>query len=160
MDYLRSSIIGQEYINYRKNNGKDARNMFSNNVRKEGIGNVPIVVDTIDNDLIEIFREHTYSRYKTKDSGREYVMHMDQTLRDVIKEVKILALQRDLEGIIKENELMLGLENLTIPHQDISIGDLYKKHRNTDDKILYLMLMKKMTVYGYILAIARYLRLI
>jgi hypothetical protein len=160
MDYLRSSIIGHEYINYRKNNGKDARNMFSNNVRKEGIGNVPIVVDTIDNDLIELFREHTYSRYKTKDSGREYVLHMEQTLKDVLKEVKILALQRDLEGVIKENELMLGLEDLTIPDQDSNIGNLYKKHRNNDDKILYLMLMKKMTVYGYILSIARYLRLI
>ena len=134
--------------------------MFSNNVRKEGIGNVPIVVDTIDNDLIELFREHTYSRYKTKDSGREYVLHMEQTLKDVLKEVKILALQRDLEGVIKENELMLGIEDLTIPDQDSNIGNLYKKHRNNDDKILYLMLMKKMTVYGYILSIARYLRLI
>lgn len=157
MDFLRSSIMGQEYINYRKSNGKDARNIFSNNVRKEGLGNVPIVVDTIDKDLIELFRENAHLRYKKKDSGKEYVMHMDQTLRDVIKEVKILALQRDFENIIRENELILGLEDLTIPDQDSCVGDLYKTHRNSDDKILYLMLMKKMSMYGYIISIARYL---
>jgi hypothetical protein len=160
MDFLRSSIIGHEYINYRKSNGKDARNIFSNSVRKEGIGNVPIVVDTIDKQLIELFRENAHTRYKTKDSGKEYVLHMDQTLRDVIREIKILALQRNFEVIIKENELILGLEDLTIPDQDSCVGDLYKTHRNSDDKILYLMLMKKMSIYGYIASIARYLGLI
>lgn len=155
MELLRSSILGKEFVNYRKNTMTHGRKHFSHKVRAEGIGNIPIVVDSVDKELSEALGNN--SRYNRAQSrfGRELVKHMDQLLSSVMRDVKVILIQREKENLI--NNLVLGLEDGTIPDQEIELGKLYKAHRNTDDKILYLLLSKEQSMYGYIMSILRYL---
>lgn len=150
---LKSSILGKEFINYRKNNDTMTRNRFSNGVRSKGIGYVPIVVDSVDSELSKALatRDDTFTRYIKY--GFEVMMHMDLTVADLIKEIKIELVKKDYEY----RYLSIGLEDGTIPDMNIDLGTLYKKHRNKDDKILYVLLTQEKTVYGYILSILRYL---
>lgn len=37
------------------------------------------------------------------------------------------------------------------------LGNIYKKHRNPDDKILYILITKETSIYGYIMSIIKYL---
>ncbi len=153
MELLSSSIIGKEFVNYRKNTMTVDRQQFSNKVRYEGLGNIPIVIDSVDKELSEALGHYSY-RNQSK-FGREVVKHMDEPLSSVMRDVKIILIQRDKENLIPN--LVLGLENGTIPDQESELGKLYKAHRNTDDKILYLMLTKEQGVYGYVMSIIRYL---
>ena len=155
MELLRSSIIGKEFVNYRKTTLKDQRNYFSHNVRVQGLGNVPIVVDSVDKELSTALSEKHGFRNVTY--GREFVFHMDCFLSDVLKEVKIYLIEKDLERIVKSNNLILGLENGDLPDLNTKIGDLYKQHRNQEDKILYLLLTKETSVYNYLISLLKFL---
>jgi len=150
---LRSSILGQEFINYRKNNDTHTRTRFSESVRSKGIGYVPIVVDSIDPELSKALATYykTFSRYIKY--GFEIMMHMDETVIDLIKEIKIDLIKKDYDY----RYLSIGLEDGTIPDMNIDLGTLYKKNRNKDDKILYVLLTQEKTMYGYIMSIIRYL---
>jgi hypothetical protein len=88
--------------------------------------------------------------------GRVMVKHMDEPLSSIMRDVKIILLQQNKEHLIPN--LVLGLENGTIPDQESDLGMLYKKHRNMDDKILYIMLTREKGVYGYVMSILSYLR--
>jgi hypothetical protein len=57
MEMLRSSILGKEFVNYRKSTVKDTRVQFSHKVRSQGMGNIPIVVDSVDKELTEALAE-------------------------------------------------------------------------------------------------------
>jgi hypothetical protein len=155
MELLRSSIIGKEFINYRKTTMKETRLNFSHKVRAKGIGNIPIVIDSVDKQLSDVLCE-VNGRYKTY--GKEIILHMDQTIKDVLKEIKIILLKKDYENILKNDNIVLGLEDGSIIHEDMTLGDLYKKYRNKDDKILYLLVSKETTVFGFILSIIQYLK--
>jgi hypothetical protein len=150
---LRSSILGQEFINYRKNNDTNTRTHFSESVRSKGIGYVPIVVDSVDPELSKALatQDKTFSRYIKY--GFEIMIHMDLTILDLIKEIKIDLIKKDYDY----RYLSIGLEDGTIPDMNTDLGTLYKKHRNKDDKILYVLLTQEKTMYGYILSIIRYL---
>ena len=150
---LRSSILGQEFINYRKNNDTHTRTRFSESVRSKGIGYVPIVVDSVDPELSKALATYdkTFSRYIKY--GFEIMMHMDETVIDLIKEIKIDLIKKDYDY----RYLSIGLEDGTIPDMNIDLGTLYKKNRNKDDKILYVLLTQEKTMYGYIMSIIRYL---
>ena len=154
MEMLRSSILGREFVNYRKSTVKDVRLQFSHKVRSQGIGNIPIVVDSVDKELTEAIgeRKNRYSMY-----GKELVFHMDCTVGDVMKEIKIILVEKEKEHLWKETGLVLGLEDGTILQPSEELGGLYKKHRNKDDKILYLLLTREQTMYGYIMSILKYL---
>lgn len=154
MEMLRSSLIGMEFINYRKTTVKDTRLNFSTKVRGQGVGNVPIVIDSVENDITEILSDKiSSSRYRRY--GRELTFHMDGTLDDVLRHIKIIMLQRGYNHI---DQLKIGLEDGSFPELSENIGDIYKKHRNIDDKILYLLLSKEKSVYGYIMSIWRYIK--
>jgi len=156
MELLRSSILGKEFVNYRKNTMTHDRQSFSHKVRAEGIGNIPIVVDSVDKELSEALGIQSRQVYRvTSRYGRELVKHMDQPLSSVMRDVKVILIQREKENLI--GNLVLGLEDGTIPDQEMELGKLYKAHRNTDDKILYLMLSREQSVYVYIMSIIRYL---
>lgn len=155
MELLRSSIIGKEFINYRKTTMKENRLNFSHKVRVKGIGNIPIVLDSVDKQLSDALCE-VDGRYKTY--GKEIILHMDQTINDVLKEVKIILLKKDLESIVKNDNIVLGLENGSIPELNVTLGELYKKYRNMDDKILYLLVSKETSVFGFIMSIIQYLK--
>jgi hypothetical protein len=152
---LRSSILGQEFINYRKNNDTHTRTRFSESVRSKGIGYVPIVVDSVDPELSKALATYdkTFSRYIKY--GFEIMMHMDETVIDLIKEIKIDLIKKDYDYDYRY--LSIGLEDGTIPDMNIELGTLYKKNRNKDDKILYVLLTQEKTMYGYIMSIIRYL---
>jgi hypothetical protein len=159
MELLRSSIIGKEFVNYRKTTMKDQRINFSHKVRAMGLGNVPIVIDSVDKQLTDLLCEkHSRASARYNTYGRELVMHMDNTVADVLKEVKIIMLQKDQEELVTKNKLTIGLEDGTIPEIGTDLGTLYKKYRNTDDKILYLMISKESSMYGYIMSILTYLK--
>ncbi len=153
MDLLRSSILGREFVNYRKTTLKEERMKFSDKVRKEGIGNVPIVVDSVDKDISEALYKPKVRR--SIGYGRELVFHMEETLNSVLKEVKILLVQEDKEYLV--SNITIGLEDGTMPSLDTDLGTIYKRHRNIEDKILYLMITKEQTIYGYILSIIKFL---
>jgi len=150
---LRSSILGQEFINYRKNNDTHTRTCFSESVRSKGIGYVPIVVDSVDPELSKALATYdkAFSRYIKY--GFEIMIHMDLTVADLIKEIKIDLIKKDYDY----RYLSIGLEDGTIPDTNIDLGTLYKKNRNKDDKILYVLLTQEKTMYGYVLSIIRYL---
>jgi hypothetical protein len=150
---LRSSIFGQEFINYRKNNDTHTRTRFSESVRSKGIGYVPIVVDSVDPELSKALATYDkiFSRYIKY--GFEIMIHMDLTVTDLLKEIKIELIRKDYDY----RYLSIGLEDGTIPDMNIDLGTLYKKNRNKDDKILYVLLTQEKTMYGYIMSIIRYL---
>lgn len=155
----RSMMLGgKEIINYKRNTTVDERIMYSHRVRIQGLGKVPIIVDTVDPDLLEILCENVNHRYKTY--GKEIVMHSEATLVDVLREIKVIILKKNMEYILDENKLAIGLQDLTLPDPLSEVGDLYKVHRDTEDKVLYLILMKKQTLYSYIMSVFRYMSLI
>lgn len=155
MDMLRSSILGREFINYRRVTDQGERVRFSQSVRSPGVGNVPVVIDSVDNEIGAALSRKVSDRYRTY--GKEIVCHVDWTLSDLMKEVKIALLQNDCEYIFKEHKLHLGLEDGTIPDAETTVGALYKKYRNAGDKILYVLVTKEQTMYGYVVSIVRYL---
>lgn len=150
---LKSSILGHDFINYRKNTDKHTRNKFSNNVRSRGIGNIPIIVDSVDTELSKALatKDETFTRYLK--FGLEIIIHMDLTVADLLKEIKIELIRRDYEY----GYLSIGLEDGSIPEMHTELGTLYKKYLNKEDKILYVLLTQEKTITGYIMSIIRYL---
>lgn len=153
MSFLQSSLFGQEFVNYRKNNAHYERTKFSNNIRKKGIGLVPIVIDSVDNEL-SILLGNTNNEYRNY--GKEYTMHMDTIVYDFANTIFI-----DIENInpdfLKGKKLSLVLEDGTIIDTKLTLGYIYKKHKNEKDNILYILLTQETTIYGYIMSILRYL---
>jgi hypothetical protein len=77
---------------------------------------------------------------------------MDQTVQSVLDELK------SIYEFEEQYRLKLGLEDGSMPDVTTSLGDLYKRYRCEEDKILYLLLSKEWTVYGYIWSIIRYIK--
>ena len=153
MSFLQSSLFGQEFVNYRKNKAHYERTKFSNNIRKKGIGLIPIVIDSVDNELSILLGKNDSTRYTSY--GKEYTMHMDTVVSDFANTINV-----DLESLsndIKGKKLLLALEDGTLIDTKVTLGYLYKKHKNEKDNILYILLTQETTMYGYILSILRYL---
>jgi hypothetical protein len=150
---LKSSILGKEFINYRKNTDKDQRNNFSGNVRSRGLGNVPIVIDSVEKELSDLLATKDENFPRNIKYGLEVIINMENKMSELLKIVKIELLKKDYEV----NNLVLGLEDGTLIDLDIDIGTIYKQHRNRDDKILYVLVTNEKTMYGYILSIIKYL---
>lgn len=151
---LKSSIIGKDFINYRKTTLKNERLLFSNSVRQKGIGCIPIVIDSVDKEISDAIskKERRQVLY-----GKELTLHMDKTINDVLREVKILLIQNDKEDLVKNNTLNIGLEDGSLLLTGADLGSLYKEYRNKEDKILYLLITKETTIYGYVTSIVNYL---
>jgi hypothetical protein len=146
---LKNSILGQEFINYRKHTDLNSRTRFSNRVRKLGMGYIPIVVDSLDPELtlcLATKYENRYTQY-----GFEIFLHMDLTITDLLKELNIEFIRRNHPF----KNLTIALEDGTITTPNDILGDLYKKHRNPDDKILYFLLTPKPSIFNSILSILR-----
>ena len=150
---LKSSIMGKEFVNYRKNTDKMQRNSFSGKVRTKGMGYVPIVVDSVDQKLSNALASRDPNYPRNIKYGFEVIIHMDKKMLELLKEIKIELLKKDYEGI----DLVLGLEDGSLVDLNKEIGEVYKQYRNPDDKILYILVTKEQTMYGYILSIIKYL---
>lgn len=154
MELLRSSILGKEFVNHRKSTHKDQRLQFSNRVRSEGIGNVPVVVDSVDQELANGLA--TVVSMRQRMFGQQLVLHVDSTVEDVLMEVKMLLIKNNAEHLLPKR-FVLGLEDGTFPRLSKDLGSLYKTHKNKDDKILYFLLSQEQTMTGYIMSIIKYL---
>ena len=156
---LKSSILGKEFVNYRKITNENERIKFSDKNRKRGTGNIPIVIDSVDKELSLLLAKHDPIFPRNIRYGFEIVLHMDQTIDDLIVIIK--------EEINKKKEIVktkssifdisLGLEDGTIMDIKNDLGNIYKKHINPDDKILYILITKETSIYGYIMSIIKYL---
>ena len=155
MDFLSHSFIGDDFIQYKHNIDPNERIRFSDKVRKDGVGNIPIVIDTIDDEIKYFLHDVNGTR------GKEFVFHMDYTLNDVIEFLRERSEHTKEQSVVKNLQrikLTLGLENGVIPSPSQNLGELYKIHRDSNDKILYLILTKEPTMYDYILSIFRYVK--
>lgn len=150
---LKSSILGKEFINYRKNTDRDQRSNFSGNVRSKGLGNVPVVVDSVEKELSDLLATKDEKYPRNIKYGLEVIINMESKMSELLKIVKIELLKKDYEV----SNLVLGLEDGSLIDLDTDIGTIYKHHRNKDDKILYVLVTNEKTMYGYILSIIKYL---
>jgi hypothetical protein len=150
---LKSSILGKEFVNYRKNTDRDQRERFSGNVRSRGLGNIPIVVDSVERELSNLLATKDENYPRMMKYGLEITIHMDNKMSEILKIVKIELLKKDYEV----NNLVLGLEDGSLIDLESDIGTIYKQYRNKDDKILYVLVTNEKTMYGYILSIIKYL---
>lgn len=146
--FLQSSLMGQDFIKYRKNNSQTERQQFSNNVRTKGINEVPVVIDSVDTVLSQLLSGKDSKRFNR--NGKEFHFHIDLTIEDILLEVKSRIKSE------KTQVLKLGLENGKILDGTHLIGNIYNKFKNQDDKILYILLTKETTIYGYIISLLRY----
>jgi hypothetical protein len=150
---LKNNCLDKEVINYRKHTDQDIRIRFSEKVRKSGIGYIPIVIDSVDPELslyLTTKYENRYTKY-----GLELILHMDLTITDLFKEIEIEFIRRNHTF----KNLKISLEDGTITKPNDILGNLYKKYRNYDDKILYLLLAPDTSIYNYILSTIQYLHL-
>lgn len=158
---LKSSILGKEFVNYRKITSEHERIGFSNTIRKKGIGNIPIVIDSVDKELTLLLAKHDPVFTRNIRFGFEVFIHMDKKVKDLISIIKeeINNKKDFVKTTISIDNLLisLGLEDGTILDINDDLGSIYKKHRNPDDKILYILVTKETSIYGYIMSIIQYL---
>jgi hypothetical protein len=83
-------------------------------------------------------------------------MDVGSSINDVIKEIKIELVKANKEHLFMENDIKLGLENGTIiTDENETVYNLYKKFRNVNDNILYLLVTQEKTMYNYIMSIIK-----
>jgi hypothetical protein len=159
MSFLQSSLFGRDFVNYRKNCAHYERTKFSSKVRNEN--KIPIVIDSIDESISKILGENDNSINKNKKYGREYVLHADTTIDEFINKINNDIkdfLPSVKSGIFVGKKIRLGLEDGTIiNNSSFTVGNMYKKHKNNKDNILYFLVTQETTMYGYIVSILIYL---
>lgn len=146
---LQSSLYGHDFVKYRQNNSQSDRERFSNSVRTRGIGELPVVIDSVDPLLSESLAGPEAKRFNR--NGKEFHFHMDLLVEDILFEVRH-RIKADDTKVLK-----LGLENGKMLENKDVLGDIYKKHKNQKDNILYLLLTQETTMYGYIMSLLRYI---
>jgi hypothetical protein len=161
MSFLASSLFGRDFVNYRKNSAHYERTQFSSKVRMQGVGLIPIVIDSVDEEISLLLGGNNATTIsRNRNYGKEYVIHMDTVIKDFIQTVEsdICKLSPQFwEG----KKLKLGLEDGTIiTDLSMTLGVAYKKFKNTKDNILYILITQETTIYGYIMSILRYLGLV
>ena len=150
---LQSSIFGKEFINYRKSTIEEERNDFSKKTRNKGIGCVPIVVDSVDKELGLLLAKKDKNNPRNIRYGLELILHMDLKVIDLVEVIKREINSRNNIDI----NITIGLEDGTLPETSKELGVLYKENRNKDDNILYILITRETTIYGYIISILKYL---
>jgi hypothetical protein len=136
-----------ELLNYKKYKSEIRRTLFSSQIRSKGVGHIPIVIDSIEKDLslsISSKNDNTYIKY-----GLELSLHMDSTISDLISIIKNKMTENNTNILFD-----LYLENNSIPiyeNSDIDLGSLYKKYRDPNDNILYILIKQKIPMYQNIL---------
>lgn len=160
MSFLASSLFGRDFVNYRKNSAHYERTQFSSRVRTQGIGMVPIVIDSVDEEMSLMLGENdTVTPKRNRRYGKEYILHMDTKIIDFISQIEI-DITKLSPNFLDGKKLKLGLEDGTIiTDTSLTLGYIYKKYKNTKDNILYILITQETTMYGYVISILRYLGL-
>ncbi len=152
-DILKKSIGNLEFIDFRKKTLLHEREKYSKTVRDAGLGNVPMLIDSVEELIsIAITNDDSFEWVHYRARGRKMVMYMDLTINDLIKEIRKVLIEHDIEKNIE-----IALEKGDILKRDEKLGDIYKKHRNQKDKILYLLVTTETGIYGYLKSIIRYI---
>jgi hypothetical protein len=145
--FLQSSLYGHEFVRYRKNNPSNIRKNFSKKIKGKDIGELPIVIDSVNEEISKSLAGPSAARYNR--NGMEYHFHSDIIVDDIIRDVKLR---------IKSDKLLkLGLENGKILEGKDILGDIYKKYKDQNDDILYLLVTEEKSVYNYILSLLKYI---
>lgn len=155
MDLLRSSLLGKEFINYRKHTSENDRRRFQR--LSEISDKIPIIIDSVDEEISQMFRKKTFiNDSRIIKYGIELQMDKKSYMKDVLKEIKIEMVKADKESMFKENNLKMGLEDGSIiTNEELKVIDVYRKHRNYNDNILYILVTKEQTMYSYIMSILK-----
>lgn len=149
MELLKSSILGKEFINYRRNTDKFDRLRFSKTVRSKEIGMIPIVIDSVDIKISNLISINKRYRRHGKEVSYHYTTCIGDILNDMLKIIKT-----EYPCINKYN---FRLEDGTILEEKTILEDIYMKYRKDDDKILYLLITKEKTLYEYFLSVFNYI---
>lgn len=152
--FLMSSILGSEFINYRKYTGFSERSSFVRSSKNIGL---PIIIDSVDTTISKLL-SGTEKRY---DYGKQYIITEDTTVITFLDQItsdlktNIKNLNGDI-ALTTQFKYKLGLEDGTLIDPSLTLGYIYRKHRYSDD-ILYMLLTKELTMYGYIMSLFRYI---
>jgi hypothetical protein len=153
--FLQSSIFGKDFVNYRKNNAHFQRVSVSSRIRNSGL--LPVVIDSVERDL-SILIGGSLRKY-----GKNYAFDKTILIEDIYNRVVNDLKETEIEDINKEDilagkKLKIGLEDGTIiTDMSQTLEQLYLEHRNEKDNILYLLITRENTMYGYIMSIIKYL---
>jgi hypothetical protein len=156
MSYLISSIIGQEFVNYRKTTAFQKRFIAEKN-------KLPIVIDSVDTKLSLALGSCSSSGAPSSTKlkyGKEFSIDPDATVSDLLSKInKLFYITSVVNGKSPNThiKLILGLENGSLLKSSDIFKDIYGEYYNKKDRILYLLLTKETTMYSYIISILRYL---
>lgn len=148
---MSNSIMGHDFVRYRMNNDESDRTRFSNNIRSKGIGEVPVVIDSLDLDISHALGMIDTKIFTRNKNGKEYKFHMDLLIEDVLLEVNHKLKKQS------GTKYKIGLENGKMLDNSEQLGILYKKYKNQNDGILYLLLTEETTIYGYLISILKFI---
>lgn len=158
MELLRSSILGREFVNFRRKTTLSERIRFSRGIRERGVGTIPIVIDSVDREISLALQYLNDPIMPYRKYGNQLELDIDTTIGQILNHVRIVLI-REMDNIDSYLfDLTLGLEDGNLLKTDVTLGEIYKIHRNAEDKILYLMVSKESTMWGYIISIINYLR--
>lgn len=156
--FLQSSILGGDFINYRKKTSSFHRKNFSNNVRKTGQGMIPVVVDSVDHVLSLVLGRNDITSGSTgarfQKQGCEYTFYDDTLVNNILNRVASDIVF--IEPNYSNKTFRLGFENGEFLDPNVPIGRYYKEHR-FDDGILYLLITQETNIKNYLLSLVYYL---
>jgi hypothetical protein len=155
MSFLQSSIFGKEFVNYRKNIAHFERVKFSSRI-KNGVS-LPVVIDSVESELSVLLGGDT------RKYGRQYSFKKDQTLEEIYNQIcndikNSTVPDINTQEVLAGKKLRIGLEDGTIlTDLLVPLETVYNSNYNTKDNILYLLITRENTMYGYIMSIIKYL---
>lgn len=138
----------QQLLNFKKENKLNDRINFSSKIRNKGIGHVPVVIDSNDEEISELLGSNDDQigrKWLIHGTSKEY--HMDFCIHNVLQDVIHILYKKGREDILNYYKLSLQVKEHNCYENEL-LGDLYKKYRDTDDNILYIQVVKTVGVWG------------
>jgi len=145
---LASTIYGKEFLKFRIYRTKEERCKLSQKIINDNY--IPIVIDTIDTDLQINFKKLQLQHC----NGKLYKFNKEYIIED------LLCYFNNELHINNQFVINFGLETgriLTKNEYKTFLSEIYRKYKNSDDNILYLLITKETTWYDYLLSIVKYI---
>ena len=140
-------MFTNESLYYKKYKNENQRSLFSSKIRLEGIGHIPIVIDSIEKELSLAVSSKINDNYRK--FGLEISLHMDTPLSELSNIIKTKMIENNTNipfDLYLEKNLTPLSEN-----SHLDIGSFYKQYRDPNDKILYILIKHKITIYQNLL---------
>lgn len=151
MDFMKSSLIDVEFINFRKQNNKTQRQKYFRNMTSVH-NSVPVVIDSINKDISALMSGCDIKRTSRREWT--YGLSLNANPSDTVKKL----FEMNLKNLLNENYSKVNKfcnEDGEFINPNMLIGECYNRFKNVDDNILYLIITQETTVYGYILSLFR-----